>query len=150
VLKSSRTFALALLALASSGCSEELGPELMPVTRVQGVVKEGRRPVSGGWIEFFPVDGTVGNLRSARLNSDGTFETDRVPIGLNLIRLVNVPFSTPGARQVFGAYTSPIRRKIPAESTEPVVIDILDELVLWQGSRAARAATQTRGSGESR
>ena len=60
------------------GCSEELGPEHMPVARVKGFVKEGVRPVSEGWIEFIPVDGTVGNLCSARLHADGSFEAEHV------------------------------------------------------------------------
>ena len=44
---------LAWLAIGPSGCSEELGPEHMAVARVKGFVKEGLRPVSGGWIEFY-------------------------------------------------------------------------------------------------
>ena len=45
----------------ASGCSEELGPERMVVTRVKGVVRDGRSPVSAGWIEFFPVEGRSAN-----------------------------------------------------------------------------------------
>src|SRR5947209_4945853 len=73
-------------ALLPVGCSEELGPVPMPVARVHGVVTEGHRPVAGGWIEFMPVDGTVGNLRSARLEPDGSFAADRVAVGVNAIR----------------------------------------------------------------
>jgi hypothetical protein len=145
-----RPFTLALLAMGSSGCWEELGPERMPVTRVTGVVREGSHPLSGGWIEFFPVDGTVGNLRSARLRADGSFEADHVPVGLNLIRLVNVSLSSPVANQIFGVYYSPIRRTIPAQSTEPLLIDLVDEMILLQNSRARRARPDVREPGESR
>src|SRR5438132_13339166 len=86
-----RTLLFVGLGLLSAGCAEELGPVPLRVARVQGVVRERGRPVSGGWIEFVPVDGTVGNLRSARLHQDGSFEADRVAVGTNLIRLVNAP-----------------------------------------------------------
>jgi hypothetical protein len=111
-------------ATSIAGCSEELGPETMPVAHVTGVILEGRRPVSGGWIEFMPHDGTIGNLRSARIHADGTFDTDGVAVGSNVIRLVNAPLASKAARDVFGAYTSPIRRTILARPTEPLVIDL--------------------------
>src|SRR5207253_905083 len=84
-----RALLILSLGLLVTGCSEELGPVPMRVSRVRGVVREGSRPVSGGWIEFFPVDGTIGNLRSARLRADGSFDADGVAVGVNLIRLVN-------------------------------------------------------------
>jgi hypothetical protein len=144
------TIALACLALGSSGCSEELGPERMEVVRVKGFVKEGIRPVSDGWIEFFPVDGTVGNLCSARIHADGSFEADHVPVGVNLIRLVNTPLSSKGAKQVFGAYTSPIRRTIPPQTKEPLLIDLVDEALLWRSAQSARTAADAQGSGGAR
>ena len=76
------------------------------------MLREGSRPVSGGWIEFFPVEGTVGNLRSARVRADGSFEADGVAVGENLIRLVNAPVELSGATQLFGSFQSPIRRVI--------------------------------------
>jgi hypothetical protein len=130
------------------GCSEELGPEKMPVARVTGSVTEGTRPVTTGWVEFIPVDGTVGNLSSARIRPDGSFESSHVAVGVNLIRLVNAPLSSPGARQVFGGFTSPIRRTISAESTAPVTIDILDESIRVRSAQAAGSGV--RGTGETR
>ena len=73
----------------------------MPVTRVRGVVKEGDRLVTGGWIEFIPADGTVGNLRSARVRADGTFDADGVAVGTNAIRLVNAPIASPSDVPLF-------------------------------------------------
>jgi hypothetical protein len=145
-----RHFTLAWLALGLAGCSEELGPERMPVTHVKGLVTEGNRRVSGGWIEFFPVDGTIGNLRSARIRADGSFETDKVPVGLNLIRLVNAPLSSISAKRIFGAYTSPIRRTIPAHPTEPLLIDVVDESIRVRDSHAGRSGAEASGPGESR
>jgi hypothetical protein len=143
-------FPLAWLAMGLAGCSERLGPpERMPVTQVTGLVTEGSRRVSGGWIEFFPVDGTVGNLRSARIRPDGSFQADRVPVGLNLIRLVNVPLGSPQARKIFGAYTSPIRRTVPAHPTEPIVVDVVEESIRLSGSFARRGSAESRAPGES-
>src|SRR5213082_863800 len=115
-----RTLLIVGLGLFSAGCSEELGPVPLRVARVQGVVREGGRPVSGGWIEFFPVDGTVGNLRSARLHPDGSFEVDRVAVGTNLIRLVNAPIGLPELSRLFSSYHSPIRRVITEQPGEPM------------------------------
>jgi hypothetical protein len=150
MLKSLHPLALAHLVLGASGCSEELGPEPMPVASVKGVLSEGGRPCSKGWVEFFPIDGTIGNLRSARVHSDGSFEADKVPVGLNLIRLVDVPLNSPAARQIFGAYTSPIRHTIPSEPSESLVIDVFDETIRFQQSRTRRAGLESRGSGDSR
>jgi hypothetical protein len=99
----------------------------MPVTTVQGKVSEGRRPLSRGWIEFVPVDGTVGTLRSAPLRSDGTFHATKVPVGLNLIRLVNIDIEPKKIRQIFGAFSSPIRRTISANGESNLEIDIVEE-----------------------
>jgi len=145
-----RPFTLAWLALGLSGCAEVFGPERMPVSRVKGRVSEGGRPVQGGWIEFFPVDGTVGILRSARLHPDGSFEADRVAVGLNLIRLVNTSIEVPGVARLFGAYTSPIRRTIPEQPGSPLAIDLLDEAIRWEESRLQRASPESQRPGEPR
>jgi hypothetical protein len=142
------SLALTPLAFGASGCSEELGPERMIVTRVKGVVQHGQSPVSGGWIEFMPVEGTVGKLRSARIRNDGSFEAEHVPVGLNLIRLPHAPLGSRGAERLFGSYRSPIRRAILAQSTLPLVIDVRDEAILFNQSRARDSALKSRGSGE--
>ena len=131
---------LLLLGLLAAGCSEELGPERFPTTRVAGIVVEGGRPVAGGWIEFIPTDGTVGNIRSARIGRDGSFQADRVAIGENVIRLVNAPINMPGGEKLFGQFSSPIRRKIPLEPDGPLAIDLLEEAVRYQATRPRPAA----------
>jgi len=120
----------------------------MPVTRVKGSVTEGGRPLSHGWIEFFPLDGTVGNLRSARIRTDGSFEADGVAVGQNLIRLVNTGIRTDFA--IFSTFQSPIRRLIPAQPGEPVRIELVDEAIRFQSSRLRQASSESSGAGESR
>ena len=131
----SSVLVLFLLGLLAPGCSEELGPERFPTTRVAGIVVEGGRPVAGGWIEFIPTDGTVGDIRSARIGRDGSFQADRVAIGENVIRLVNAPINMPGGEKLFGQFSSPIRRKIPLEPDGRLAIDLLEEAVRYQATR---------------
>jgi hypothetical protein len=141
-----RRLALAGLLVTLPGCAEELGPEVMPVAHVSGKVTEGGRPVTGGWIEFYPIDGTIGNMRSARLRADGSFDTDGVAVGLNLIRLhtVDILKATDG-KQIFSAYYSPIRRTIPAQPAGPVKIDLIEEAY-----RHAASSPKHAGSGSPR
>ncbi|HEV3162473.1 MAG TPA: hypothetical protein VGZ22_00425 [Isosphaeraceae bacterium] len=101
----------------------------MLTTRVVGRVHVRSRPVGGGWIEFYPTDGTVGNLRSARIRPDGSFEADRVAIGTNAIKLVNPP---PGVLEllpqgaVFKIHPR-IRRDITTTPVTTLDIDLQDE-----------------------
>ena len=125
---------LSWLCLSSPGCGDALGPEKMPVATVDGRVRENGRPVSRGWIEFVPVDGTVGRLRSVRLGRDGAFHATKVPVGLNLIRLVNVDYFDPRARRVFGAFNSPIRRRISEQPGKSIEIDIIEEAIQFRKS----------------
>jgi hypothetical protein len=128
---------LFLLPLAGCGCGSALGPERFRTVKVSGRIVEGREPVKGGWLEFIPVDGTVGNQRSARIQSDGSFEADRVAVGENALRLVNVPIQLPGGAQLFGAFTTPIRRVISEHQAAPIMIDLVEEAVRY-------GAAQTR------
>ncbi len=131
---------MSVLAIAPgvSGCAKVLGPERMPVTALSGVVTEGRRPVGGGWIEFIPVDGTIGKLRSARLNADGSFEAKGVAVGVNLIRIVSAPIESPAIARLVGSFASPIRRVASEEDRQPLAIDLLDETMRFQASLSAR------------
>lgn len=133
-------YPLILLGLLAPGCSEELGPEQFPTTRVAGTVVEGGRPIAGGWIEFIPIGGTVGNIRSARIGKDGAFQADRVAIGENAIRLVNAPISIPGGARLFEQFATPVRRKISPRPDGPLTIDLLEEAVRYQATRPRRPA----------
>jgi hypothetical protein len=145
-----RLLALVWLSLGLSGCADELGPQPMPVARVRGKVTEGARPFTRGFIEFFPIDGTVGNPRSARIQADGSFETDKVAIGLNLIRLVDIDTKAASLKSWFGAYLSPIRRMIPKRPAGPIEIDVIDEWIQFKASGIPDLDAELRGTGEAR
>jgi hypothetical protein len=140
---------LCSLALIACGCKEELGPEHFPTARVSGVIKEGDLPVPGGWVEFHPVNGTVGNQRSARIRPDGRFQADRVAVGENAVRLVNAPIQIPGSTRLFGAFTTPIRRRISESGAEALKIDLVDEAIRYQAAvaRAQDRSPQASGTG---
>lgn len=142
-----RALAIAGLVLPMTGCAEELGPAPLRVARVRGVVREGGRPLSGGWVEFYPVKGTVGNLRSAPLRADGSFEADGVAVGENLIRLVNVSIALSGASKRFGAYSSPIRRIISDRSATPLDVDVVEEMIRFQKSQERHPRVEPSGAG---
>jgi hypothetical protein len=126
------------------GCSEELGPTPFRTTVVKGVVREGTRPISRGWIEFYPVDGTVGNLRSAPLNAEGKFEINGVAVGENLIRLENAPIESPAGSQLFRSYGSPIRRTVTEQQAIPLEIDLVAELIRYQRTHAETKSEPSR------
>jgi hypothetical protein len=117
---------VALLAVLA-GCREELGPVRFPTTCVRGQVVEAGRPVVGGWIEFVPFAGTVGNRRSARLAADGRFEVAGVAVGRNIIGLVNAPIDLPGGRKLFHTQRGRIQRDIPPGPPTTLTIDLLTE-----------------------
>lgn len=131
---------LAALLLGLTGCSQEMPAESFATTTVSGRVHIGARPVDGGWVEFLPVDGTVGVIRSAPLGPGGRFSARGVAVGDNVLRLVNSPIplppASPNPRIRFDQFTSPIRRDI--QPSEPLDVDLLSERV-----RLAR-----QGSGE--
>jgi hypothetical protein len=127
-----RFLALVLVPLVP-GCSEELGPVPIASTRVTGVVLEGKRPVRGGFIDFVPIDGAVGNLRSAPIGADGRFAVDGVAIGSNAIGLVALKASMPvRSGMVFDTLRTTIRRTIAPGPSSVVTIDLCEELVRYQ------------------
>jgi hypothetical protein len=64
-------------------------------------------------VQFIPIDGAVGDIRSARLNPDGTFHATRVARGRNVVRVVYPP-SQPAVDRVFTQLFSPVRPVIEA------------------------------------
>ena len=143
-----RLAALVAIVSVCAGCSEELHPVAMPTTRVRGEVTEDHRPVSGGWIEFVPVDGTVGNLRSARLGPDGRFDSDGVAVGTNLIRLVNARIGTRPYRGIFSTFTSTIRRDVGGSTPATIRIDLVEETIKFQEDRSRSASGSPASAGD--
>ncbi|MFO0953567.1 MAG: hypothetical protein U0835_20920 [Isosphaeraceae bacterium] len=127
----------ALLAVLS-GCADEIGPEVMPTARVTGRVREGTRPVQGGWVEFLPVDGTVGLMCSAPIGADGRFQSDRVPAGVVAVGVNGAKLSPESSRILFNTLVTPIRRKVPATGSSEIDIDLIVERAAWEVSRSAR------------
>jgi hypothetical protein len=120
---------MAISVLLAMGCREELGPEPMPTTRVSGRVHIRTQPVGGGWIEFYPTDGTIGKVRSARLRPDGTFDADRVSLGRNAIQIAHPSVKlfdyAPGASPF--EQVAVIRREIDKVPKTTIDIDLQDE-----------------------
>jgi hypothetical protein len=119
--------AFAVAALALGGCSEELGPEPRITTTITGRVHIRGRPVSGGWIEFLPAEGTIGHLRSAPLRRDGTFEASKVAVGRNAVQIVHPPIPLPGG--ALFRNQALIRRDVTGD---PVDIDLQTEWINLQ------------------
>jgi hypothetical protein len=124
-----------LAALATTGCSEELGPEHWQTTTVKGRVHEDNQPVGGGWIEFVPVDGTVGNFRVGPIKRDGTFEVDRVPVGRHVVGLAYAPIRMPNGK-LFYTYTTPVRRNIPPGPETHLDLNLVEEMARHRASQA--------------
>lgn len=83
-----RTLVAAVSCAFALGCSGMLGPPARPTASVRGRLHAAGQSLAPGWVEFWPVEGTVGTFRSARLALDGTFATTRVPVGRVLVRYV--------------------------------------------------------------
>ncbi|MDX2037394.1 MAG: hypothetical protein SFX72_12145 [Isosphaeraceae bacterium] len=127
------------------GCSEELGPERFETTDLSGRVYSLNGPITSGWVEFFPTDGTMGNLTTARIGADGRYVARRVPVGRVAISLVGIPaqmFRTPGGpvpSTVFQLGSSPIRRTVGAGTASSLDLDLSVEAVRFLEERQGRA-----------
>ena len=133
---------LALFILAT-GCGKVLGPESFKTTRVTGTIHAGTKTYDNGWIEFVPIEGTVGVMRSGRIHPGGTFEVDRVALGTNSVGIFGANFSRE-YNSVFNTLSTPIRRKITDSSTTPLDIDLMVERARYQNLRADAAAARDR------
>ena len=66
---------------------------------------QGRSPPRVGWLDrVYPRRRDRRQPLFGRLHADGSFVAEHVPVGVNLVRLVNAPLSSPSVKQVFGAY----------------------------------------------
>lgn len=127
-----RSLLLLLPLVLASGCAEELGPESMTTARVSGTIVFRGRPVGPGWVEFAPVDGTVGLVTSARLDDKGAFQASRVPVGTVGLRLVGVRLPDAGSPTLNRALflmtqANLIHRPIEASRSNTFVVDLAVE-----------------------
>lgn len=135
--------ALLLLGAGAIGCGEELGPERFESGRVEGTIRLGGRPIPSGWVEFFPIDGTRGNLRSAPIRADGSFAASGVPAGRVAVRLVDaygppIPTSLGPVRfSTFGSFQTPIRAMVPAGTTTCLDIELAAEAERYRRNQEA-------------
>lgn len=144
---------LALSAmLLFAGCSEELGPEKFNTTTLSGKLVSVNGPITKGWVELMPTDGAMGNLTTARIRPDGTFQFDRAPVGHVAIALIAIPaenLRTPLGivpTLLFQMGTSPIRRTIPDTPNFVMDLDLTVEAVRYAEERQTRSRSQ--GGGE--
>jgi hypothetical protein len=113
----------------------------MPTTHVAGRILVAGRPIAGGWLEFQPVGGTVGKLRSAEIGPDGTFRAGRVPLGRVGIRLIE-PKVAPTGNQILDKFVFATTRSYDGilrdtrRAPEAMVIDLKDELSRVQARMA--------------
>ena len=123
-----------LIAPALAGCSEETPPVRFATTRVRGFAHSGKQPVVGGWVEFMPIDGTVGNLRVAPIDRAGRFDIDGVAVGRNVVGLVHTDLGPPFSA-FFSTYLTPVRRHIPAGDVHELDFDLIVEAARVQSDK---------------
>jgi hypothetical protein len=132
--RNTRSLAFLFLAcITALGC-ERLGPpEVMRTGTVAGLVRVGGQPIMGGWIEFMPVDGAIGHLRTAPIGPDGRFSIAGVAVGTNAMRLTEPKTGRLNGRAVaialrrFAEFTNPIRPTIREGENAPMDIDLYQE-----------------------
>ena len=136
-----RRAVLFLLLAASAGCGRALGPERFATATARGTVRLRGEPVSGRWVEIVPIEGTLGRLRSARLAADGTFQVDRVPLGLVAIRLAGPRLPYTGEPRLDNFLFLCNRHHLihkPHVAGVPIAIELRDEANALQRSLDAR------------
>jgi hypothetical protein len=131
----------ASLALLAFGCADELRPERMVDSAVSGHLRMGGKPAGPCWLEFLPVEGTVGLLRSAQVRPDGTFHAGGVAVGNVAIRVVGlVPVRSGDPRLdrflALAGQVYIIRRTVPPGGAPALDIDLADEAAAFARSHA--------------
>ncbi|WP_169979163.1 hypothetical protein [Tautonia rosea] len=115
---------LATLVL-SAGCDQEWGPDGIPSAEVSGRIHCTGDPLTRGWLEFIPVDGTIGRLKSVSIRPDGTFLAEGVAPGVVAIRVVAADL--PGPEYSLFGQIYLIRREIRDAQANQIDIDLEQE-----------------------
>ncbi len=113
------------IPLVATGCAEEWGPDWIPGAEVSGRIHRSGQPLTQGWLEFLPVDGTIGQLRSVPINPDGTFLTNGVAPGSVAIRVVGADLS--GSEYSLFSQIYVIRREVRDAQANKLDIDLEQE-----------------------
>lgn len=116
------------------GCEHPAGPDEAPTTHLSGHVRFHGRPISRGWVEIMPIEGTIGHLRSGRIGPDGGFVADHVPVGRVALRFVGMPVIRAGNPAIDGMLTQfrqvyLIHRTIGRAPTAPLELDLEIEAI---------------------
>ncbi len=93
---------------------------------MRGYIHAADKPVAGGWVEFLPIDGTVGNFRVAPIDRAGRFEIDGVGVGRHVVGLAHTDLEQPFA-SLFDTFRTPVRRVIPAGDLYDLDLDLVAE-----------------------
>lgn len=123
--------ASAWVVLVLAGCGRMAAPPLRETVDVRGRILAGGSPIGRGWVQLWPIEGTVGNMRTAPLEADGSFRVTKVPVGRVLVMVD--PAEPPASGDRFRAariarargFESPIRATIASPMPEPLAIDLL-------------------------
>ncbi len=113
------------------GCTEAWRPTPLGQETVRGHILLGRTPVAGGWVEFIPIDGATGRIRSAPIQADGSFVAEGVARGRNVLRIVHPPESS-RVETRFQTFQTPVRPEIRPD--QPLEIDLLRPPT-WTGTK---------------
>lgn len=122
-----------------AGCTDESGPDPFVTTRVTGRIRAGSQYLDHGWVEFLPIDGAVGPMASGEIGADGRFVIERVPVGLTAVGILGARISRDHSR-LFDSLRTPIRRTILAGQTQPIEIDLIEEVYLYQSAQKAASS----------
>ncbi|MFO0957225.1 MAG: hypothetical protein U0800_07120 [Isosphaeraceae bacterium] len=119
------------IAMALAGCGRMTAPVPRETADVRGRLLAGGTPIGRGWVQFWPVEGTVGNMRAAPLEADGSFRMTRAPVG-RVVVLVTPAAPIDGGDRYRAAriaraqgFDSPIRLTIGNPPADPLNIDLL-------------------------
>lgn len=115
---------LALWALVVAGCSEERPDPAFPLVSVQGRVVRNGQPLASGWVEFVPVDGGQGVMKSGPIAANGQYLATGLGPGLHGVRVI-----VPRDKSLFpfDQFFSPIRRTLTTEPLQTFDIDLSAE-----------------------
>ena len=115
---------MALSTSLLTGCAEERPDPAFALVEVQGRIQRNGQPISTGWVEFVPVDGGQGVMKSGPVSANGQYKATGLGPGLHGVRVI-----VPRDKSLFpfDQFFSPIRRTITTEPVQTFDIDLSAE-----------------------